>query len=89
MGCRAAPPQARARGGAFSAPAALAARRRGVWKRRKSLARGPELSIDRFGPHGPCETCAESSGSRSREFGGGCEFWREERLGSDLPVFRV
>jgi len=70
VGCRAAPPQAGARGGAFSAPPALAARRRGVWKRRKSLARGPELAIDRFGPHGPCETCAESSGSRSREFGG-------------------
>jgi len=45
-------------------------RRRGVRKRRNSSARGPELAIDRFGPYGPCETCSESSGSRSREFGG-------------------
>ena len=45
-------------------------RRRGVRKRRNSSARGPELEIDRFGPYGPCETCSESSGSRSREFGG-------------------
>ena len=53
-----------------SCPRRPCTRRRGVRKRRNSFARGPELAIDRFGPYGPCETCSESNGSRSREFGG-------------------
>jgi len=90
MGCRAAPPQAGARGRAFGAPA-LAARvpvGAGSGSAGILLRAALSLRLTDSGLMGRAKHVRRAAGAGAAS-SVGCEFWREERLGSDLAVFRV